>query len=67
MRITIDVDDASLESTKSLTGLTVPADALKSALVSFVEHESARRLARLGGTEQQLKDVPRRHSSLSSR
>lgn len=64
MRITIDLDDASLESAKSLTGLTVPAEALKAALASFVEQESARRLARVGGTEQQLKDVPRRRSSL---
>ena len=47
---------------QQLTGMTERSSLLRLALVALVERESARRLARLGGTEPQLEDIPRRRA-----
>lgn len=62
MRTTINIDDELLNETRRLTGISDPTALVNTALRSLVERESARRLARLGGTEPQLKPVPRRRS-----
>ena len=59
MRFTVTVDDELLEQAQQLTGVTEPAALLRAGLVALIERESARRLARLGGTEAQLKAVRR--------
>ncbi|MGD9933073.1 MAG: type II toxin-antitoxin system VapB family antitoxin [Dehalococcoidia bacterium] len=66
MRFTVTVDDELLEQAQQLTGVTEPAALLRAGLVALIERESARRLARLGGTEAQLKAVRRRPSRLRS-
>jgi len=43
-----------------MTGLTGNASVLRAALMALVERESARRLARLGGSEPDLEAPPRR-------
>ena len=62
MRTTVTLDDEMLEEAQRLTGLTERASLLRAALVALIERESARRLARLGASEPQLRDVPRRRS-----
>ena len=62
MRTTVTLDDEMLEEAQRLTGLTERAALLRAALLALIERESARRLARLGGSEPQLKGVPRRRS-----
>ena len=60
MRTTVSLDDALLEQAISYTGLTEKSAVVREALKALVERESARRLARLGGTEPQLRSIPRR-------
>ena len=62
MRTTINLDDELLAQAQVLTGLTERTQLLREALLALVQRESARRLARLGGTQAQLQPVPRRHA-----
>ena len=60
MRTTLALDDGLLEKAESLTGLRERTALVREALKALIERESARRLARLGGSEPRLKPVPRR-------
>jgi Arc/MetJ family transcription regulator len=60
MRTTINLDDDLLAQAQVLTGMTERTQLLREALLALVQRESARRLARLGGTQAQLQAVPRR-------
>ncbi len=60
MSTTLTVDDDLLAEAKRLTGLTEGTDVVREALKHLIERESARRLARLGGSEPDLKPIPRR-------
>ena len=60
MRTTVNLDEELLEEAQRATGLTERSALLRAGLIALIERESARRLARLGGTEPQLKSVPRR-------
>jgi len=62
MRTTVALDDELLIEAQRLTGVTEKAALLRAALGALIERESARRLARLGGTEPALVAVPRRRS-----
>jgi Arc/MetJ family transcription regulator len=63
MRTTVTLDDALLSQAQNLSGLKDRSTLLKEALRALIERESARRLIRLGGTEVQLKDIPRRREA----
>jgi Arc/MetJ family transcription regulator len=63
MRTTLALDDALLEKAVSFTGLSEKTALVREALKALIERESARRLARLGGSEPQLKPVPRRRAA----
>lgn len=60
MRTTIALDDDLLTEAQRLTGTTEKAALVREALGALIERESARRLARLGGAEPSLAEVPRR-------
>jgi Arc/MetJ family transcription regulator len=60
MRTTLAIDDDLLEEAKRLTGMTEKSQLVREALKSLIARESARRLARLGGSEPGLKPVRRR-------
>lgn len=60
MRTTLNIDDKLLADAQRLTGITEKTALVREGLKALVERESARRLARLGGTETQLRSVPRR-------
>ena len=62
MRTTVALDDDLLAEAQRLTGTTERASLLREALRALIERESARRLARLGGTEASLDAVPRRRT-----
>jgi Arc/MetJ family transcription regulator len=51
MRTTVTIDDSLLEKAMALTGRTERAALLREGLEALVERESARRLARLGGSD----------------
>lgn len=60
MRTTIALDDELIAKAQALTGTTEKAALIRRALEALIERESARRLARLGGSEPELEPVPRR-------
>lgn len=60
MRTTVTLDDALLEQAQRLTGVSERSTLIHDGLKALIERESARRLARLGGSEPKLKAVPRR-------
>lgn len=62
MRTTLNIDDELLDEARRITGMTEKAALVREGLRALIERESARRLARLGGSEPQLKPVPRRQS-----
>ena len=65
MRTTVNIDDQLLSEAQRITGIKEKAGLLREGLKALIERESARRLAALGGTEQQLEPTPRRRSGAS--
>jgi len=63
MRTTLALDDHLLATAEDLTGLKEKSALVREALKALIERESARRLARLGGSQPDLKPVPRRRSA----
>jgi Arc/MetJ family transcription regulator len=62
MRTTIALDDELIAKAQAFTGLNEKSALVREALKALIERESARRLARLGGSEPDLADVPRRRA-----
>jgi Arc/MetJ family transcription regulator len=60
MRTTVNLDDDLLEEAQRLTGTEERTTLIREGLRALIERESARRLARLGGTEPDLAPTPRR-------
>ncbi len=63
MRTTLNIDDQLLAKAQQITGVSEKTALVREGLRALIERESARRLARLGATEPQLKPVPRRRSA----
>ncbi len=62
MRTTITLDDDLLAKAQALTGLQEKSSLVRLALKALVERETARRLARLGGSEPGISPVTRRQT-----
>ena len=62
MRTTLVLDDDLIATAQDLTGVQEKTLLVREALNALIERESARRLARLGGSEPRLKVTPRRRS-----
>jgi Arc/MetJ family transcription regulator len=60
MRTTLNIEDALLEKAAKLTGVTEKTSLVKLGLQALIAKESAKRLAGLGGTEKNLKNISRR-------
>ena len=60
MRTTVTVDDQLLKTAEKYTGITERSVLLREALTALVQREASRRLARLGGSQPDLKPIPRR-------
>ena len=60
MRTTLALADELLAKAQAYTGLDEKAAVVREALKALIERESARRLARLGGSEPDLAVAPRR-------
>jgi Arc/MetJ family transcription regulator len=63
MRTTLNIEDNLLDQASKMTGIKEKTTLVKLGLEALIARESAKRLAKLGGTEKQLKKVPRRRSS----
>jgi Arc/MetJ family transcription regulator len=62
MRTTINIDDALLAKASKLAGPLDRSAVVHEGLKALIERESARRLARLGGSQPALKAPPRRRA-----
>ncbi|MGA2897878.1 MAG: type II toxin-antitoxin system VapB family antitoxin [Acidobacteriaceae bacterium] len=60
MRTTINLDDDLVATAQEYTGLTEKSAIVREGLKLLVQREAARRLARLGGSQPQLRPIPRR-------
>ncbi|MGD2063675.1 MAG: type II toxin-antitoxin system VapB family antitoxin [Nitrospirota bacterium] len=60
MRTTINLDQQLLEEARRITGVKERTALIHAGLRALIERESARRLARLAGSEPQLQPIPRR-------
>jgi Arc/MetJ family transcription regulator len=60
VRTTINLDDQLLGEAQRITGMKERTALIHEGLRALIERESARRLARLGGSDPGLRPVPRR-------
>jgi Arc/MetJ family transcription regulator len=60
MRTTLALDDDLVAKAQAFTGLKEKSSLVREALTALIERESARRLARLGGSEPDAVITPRR-------
>ena len=60
MRTTLALDDELIAEAQAFTGVNEKSALVREALKALIERESARRLARLGGSEKALQPIPRR-------
>ncbi|MEJ2221404.1 MAG: type II toxin-antitoxin system VapB family antitoxin [Desulfobacterales bacterium] len=60
MRTTINIDDKILKKASQLTGVKEKTALVRLGLEALISRESAKRLAKLGGTEKDLNSIPRR-------
>jgi Arc/MetJ family transcription regulator len=65
MRTTLALDDELVAKAQLLTGLKEKSSLVREGLKALIERESARRLARLGGSEPNLKAPPRRRPTIA--
>jgi len=63
MRTTLALDDDLLAEAQKLTGVKERAPLIREALKALIARESAKRLARLGGSEPGAKAPPRRRQA----
>ncbi|HUP44183.1 MAG TPA: type II toxin-antitoxin system VapB family antitoxin [Thermoanaerobaculia bacterium] len=60
MRTTINLDERLIEEAQRLTGTRERTAVIHEGLRALIARESARRLARLGGSDRKAKAAPRR-------
>jgi hypothetical protein len=65
VRTTQNNDESLVDEAKRLTGLAERTEVIHEGLRALIARESARRLAKLGGTERTLKSIPRRRPAQS--
>ena len=62
MRTTLNIEDELLAEAQRVSGVKERTALVREGLKALIERESARRLAKLGGTEPRLRPVARRRS-----
>ena len=62
MRTTLNIDEQLLAKARELTGVTGKSALVHNGLKALIERESAQRLVRLGGSQPDIQDIPRRRS-----
>ena len=65
MRMTLNVDDELVAKASELTGVQERTALVRMGLEALIAQKSAQRLARLGGTEKQLRRPPREDAELA--
>jgi len=62
MRTTLNIDGDLIEKAAKLTGITEKTSLVRLGLEALISKESSKRLAKLGGSEKDLKSIPRRRA-----
>ena len=62
MRTTLNIDDQILRKSSNLTGISEKTALVRLGLEALIAQERAKRLAALGDSEKDLKNIPRRKS-----
>ena len=65
MRTTLNIDDKIMEKASQLTGVREKTALVRIGLEALIARESSKRLAKLGGTEKDLRSIGRRRSEES--
>jgi hypothetical protein len=60
MRTTLNIENSLIDKASRMTGIKEKTKLVKLGLEALIARESGKRLAKLGGTEKQLKSIPRR-------
>jgi Arc/MetJ family transcription regulator len=60
MRTTLNIEDNLMNQAAKLTGIKGKTALVKLGLEALIARESARRLVKMGGTQKQLQEIPRR-------
>ncbi|MGR3319327.1 MAG: type II toxin-antitoxin system VapB family antitoxin [Candidatus Anammoxibacter sp.] len=60
MRTTLNIEDALIKKASQLTGVKEKTYLVRMGLQELISHESSKRLAKLGGTEKNIKSITRR-------
>ena len=64
MRTTLNIEDNLMDKASRMTGIKEKTALVKLGLEALIARESGKRLAKLGGTQKQLKSIPRRREVL---
>jgi Arc/MetJ family transcription regulator len=62
MRTTLIVNDELVERARELTGIEEKTALVHAGLEALIAREAARRLAAMGGSQPELRPIPRRRS-----
>ncbi len=60
MRTTLNIDDKILEEASRLTGVKEKTALVRLGLETLIAQENRNRLIKLGGTEKDIRQIPRR-------
>ena len=63
MRTTVNIEDDLIDKAAKLTGISEKTSLIRLGLEALIATESAKRLSKLGGTEKQLRPIPRRRTA----
>ena len=63
MRTTLNIEDELIRRAARLTGITEKTALVRLGLEALIAAASAKRLARLGGSEKKLNPIPRRRTA----
>jgi hypothetical protein len=66
MRTTLIIEDELVEQARELTGIDEKTALVRAGLEALIARESAKRLAAMGGSQPQLRSIPRRQSQSAS-
>jgi hypothetical protein len=64
VRVIVKIDEELFLQARSATQITRVEDLIEAGLTALVQREASSQLARLGGSQPDLEDIPRRHSAL---
>jgi len=62
MRTTLNIENELIEKASRLTGIKGKTSLVRLGLEALIARESSERLAKLGGSEKDLKSIPRRRT-----